>query len=71
MPDITIQRCPFFKDFSSQRICCEGPCEGANIHVRFVDSDSRSRFMLEHCCLDHPYCYIYMGLMRKYEDEME
>ena len=65
-------KCPFYRNYDSNRIVCEGLCEGNTINLVFESQAARKQYMKEVCnnlleCRD---CPIYILLNQKYGEEI-
>ena len=63
-------KCPFYHNNDSNRIVCEGLCEGNTINLVYENQADRRRYMNEVCnsilgCRD---CPVYIMLVQKYEE---
>ena len=59
--------CPFFKKEKGLEIICEGPCDGANVHLQFQKKKTKEEHMQELCEEKYESCVIHKGLMEKYK----
>ena len=62
-------KCPFYRNHKSNRIICEGICEGNTINLAFEDDRDRKYYMNIKCnsidgCRS---CIIYQSLDKLYE----
>jgi hypothetical protein len=61
-------KCPYYRKYESNRICCEGLKEGTGINMTFENCNKRKQYMVNYCNSIGNYkkCMICYTLDRKY-----
>lgn len=61
-------KCPYYRKYESNRICCEGLKEKTGLNMTFEDCRKRKQYMEVYCTSMHNYknCIICYALNRKH-----